>query len=87
MADFANYRPILNLCSTSRIFEKLILLRMQNLETHMKIDLTSKPQHGFKQKRSTDTGSQILQSIFARSLDDDNYARMGSLDLSSMLES
>ena len=58
---------------------------MQNLEKQMKIDLTGKPQHEFKQKHSTATASQILQLILARSLDDDNFALMASLDLSSRL--
>ena len=84
--NIENYRPISNLCSTSKIFEKLILLRLQKLEIKHKIDLTGKPQHGFKQKRSTATASLTLQSLLARALDGDNYALMASLDLSSAFD-
>ena len=49
--NIENYRPISNLCSTSKIFEKLILLRLQKLECLHKVDLTGKPQHGFKHKK------------------------------------
>ena len=43
-----NYRPISNLCSTSKFFEKLILLRIEKIQQFKKLDLTGKPQHGFK---------------------------------------
>ena len=50
-----NYRPIANLCSASKVFEKLILKQIQYLETKNKLDLTGKQQHGFKRKKSTAT--------------------------------
>ena len=84
--NIENYRPISNLCSTSKIFEKLILQRLQVLETQNKVDLTGKPQHGFLKKHSTATASFIIQSLLARSLDDDNFALMASLDLSSAFD-
>jgi hypothetical protein len=43
-----NYRPIANLCSTSKVFEKLILKRILKLQEQSKIDLTGANQHGFK---------------------------------------
>ena len=46
--EIENYRPIANLCSTSKIFEKLILRQIQYLESTNKLDLTGKQQHGFK---------------------------------------
>ena len=82
-AQIENYRPISNLCSCSKIFEKLILLRIRKLESINKIDLTGKPQHSFKAKHSTMTAGMQLQSVIARALDDDEYALMASLDLSS----
>ena len=42
-----NYRPIANLCSASKIFEKLILKQIHYLESTNKLDLTGKQQHGF----------------------------------------
>ena len=56
-----NYRPISNLCSCSKIFEKLILLRIRKLEAFNNLDLTGKPQHGFKAKHSTTTACMTLQ--------------------------
>ena len=45
-----NYRPIANLCSTSKVFEKLILKRILKLQDQCQIDLTGANQHGFKKK-------------------------------------
>ena len=81
-----NYRPISNLCSTSKIFEKLILLRINKLEKFKGIDLTGKSQHGFKTKHSTNTAGLKLQSILARALNGDEYALMATLDLSSAFD-
>ena len=46
--NIENYRLIANLCSSSKIFEKLILKQIQKLETLNEIDITGKNQHGFK---------------------------------------
>ena len=50
------------------------------------IDLTGKPQHGFKQRCSTATASLKLQSLLAKAIDVDNLALMASLDPSSMFD-
>ena len=47
-----NYRPIANLCSASKIFEKLILKQIHYLESTNKLDLTGKQQHGFKKTKA-----------------------------------
>ena len=46
--EIENYRPIANLCSASKIFERLILRQIHYLEKTNKLDLTGKNQHGFK---------------------------------------
>ena len=48
-----NYRPVDNLCSVSKIFEKLILKRIGELEIINGIFLGGKQQHGFIKNRST----------------------------------
>ena len=53
--DISNYRPIANLCSASKFFEKLILQRIQELQDNEKVDITNKDQHGFKRGKSTTT--------------------------------
>ena len=81
-----NYHPISNLCSTSKIFEKLILLRLLKLEKFKGIDLTGKSQHGFKSGHSTCTAGLKLQSMIARALDGGEYALMATLDLSAAFD-
>ena len=49
--EIKNYRPIANLCSTSKIFEKLILKQIHYLEAKNKLDLTGKQQHGLKETK------------------------------------
>ena len=81
-----NYRPISNLCSTSKIFEKLILNQIGYLERTNKIDLTGIQQHGFKKSKSTSTAAQLLQSLISRVTDENNFALMASLDLSAAFD-
>ena len=77
-----NYRPIANLCSASKIFEKLILKQIQYFENTNKLDLTGRQQHGFKRKKSTATAGALLQSLIARAADNNCFVVMASLDLS-----
>ena len=76
--DIENYRPVANLCSASKVFERLILNRINQLEEEGKIDLTGKSQHGFKKNRGTTSASLLLQSLMSRSLDDDELASLKS---------
>ena len=46
--EIKNYRPISNLCCTSKVFEYLILRQIHYLETTNLLDFTGKQQHGFK---------------------------------------
>jgi hypothetical protein len=85
-SDISNYRPISNLCSCSKIYEKLILARINSLESIHKIDLTGKSQHGFKPNRSTLTAGLKIQSLIARAVDGDMSVLMASLDLSSAFD-
>ena len=68
-----NYRPVANLCCVSKIFEKLILKRIQDLESISGITVGGNQQHGFAKSKSTVTAGLILQSLIARALDDDCY--------------
>ena len=81
-----NYRPIANLCSTSKVFEKLILMRLNQLETVNNISLTGKHQHGFKKGHSTATLGLLIQSLLSNALDQNQYALMASLDLSAAFD-
>ena len=81
-----NYRPIANLCSTSKIFERLILNKLKSIEFLNNTDLTGKQQHGFKKGKNTSTLALQLQSLIARSLDEDSYVLMASIDLSAAFD-
>ena len=85
-SDINNYRPIANLCSCSKIFEKLILRRMLEIQDTAGIDFTNKHQHGFKRKSSTSTLMAVLQSEIARALEDEEFVIVASLDLSSAFD-
>ena len=84
--EINNYRPISNLCACSKIFEKLILMRLSQIESVNNIDLTGKSQHGFKAKHSTLTAGLQIQSLISSAVDDDMFALMASLDLSSAFD-
>ena len=84
--EISNYRPIANLCTTSKIFEKLILKRISEIQDENCVDLSGTNQHGFKKQRSTSTLSIELQSIIARALDEGKYGLVSSLDLSSAFD-
>jgi hypothetical protein len=81
-----NYRPISNLCCTSKIFEKLIMDRIRSIEASNEVDLTGNCQHGFKKCRSTATAGLTVQSILSRALDNNQYACMSSIDLSAAFD-
>jgi hypothetical protein len=81
-----SYRPISNLCSASKIFERLMLSRLTDIETLNNIDLTGKMQHGFKKGKSTVTALKEIQSQIATKIDQGQYVAMGSLDLSAAFD-
>ena len=57
-----NYRPVASLCSTSKIFERLILNKINNLVKLNAINLVGK-QHGFTKNKSTATAGLLIQSL------------------------
>jgi hypothetical protein len=81
-----NYRPISNLCAGSKMFEKLILTRILEIEEQAGISLTGDNQHGFKKGRSTITASLEIQSRVAALMDQDQYVAVASLDLSAAFD-
>ena len=85
-SEIENYRPVANLCSVSKVFERLVLNRINQLELAGSCDLTGNGQHGFKKGRGTCSAGLALQSLVARALDDDNYVSMASIDLSAAFD-
>ena len=81
-----NYRPISNLSSASKIFKKLILMRLTQIETKNNCSLTGKAQHGFKKSHSTFILSSTIQLVLTHALDENNYDLMTSFDLSAAFD-
>ena len=81
-----NYRPIANLCCVSKVFEKLILKRIGELEILNGISVGGKQQHGFMRNKSTVTAGLLLQSLISRALDDNEYVAMAGIDLSAAFD-
>ena len=81
-----NYRPISNLSAITKVFERLILWRIQYIEKEENCDITGAAQHGFKKNRSTETACLDIQSRIAQECDKGNYVTMSSLDLSSAFD-
>jgi hypothetical protein len=64
--DISNYWPISNICAVSKVFEKLILKRLEKIKKENNLDLTGEQQHVFKKNRRTITAGLTLQSIISR---------------------
>ena len=84
--NILNYRPISNLCTISKVYEKLILKQLLQISKNNNIDLTGDSQHGFKQDRSTITTALNIQSIISRAIDENNFYVLASLDLSAAFD-
>ena len=84
--DANNYRPIANICSIGKVFEKWILKRINQLEKDNNISLTGNRQHGFKKQHSTQTAMLDIQNDISEQLDENNYVALVSLDLSAAFD-
>ncbi len=67
--NIENYRPIENLCTASKICNKLIMKRIIKIHNEERVDRTVDGHNGFKIKRSTSTLSTKLLSEIPRALD------------------
>ena len=85
-SDPLNYRPISNLCSLTKVFEKLVLLRLKVIEEREKCDLTGSKQHGFKSNRSTETAALEIQSKISGWCDEGEFVTVTSLDLTAAFD-
>ena len=60
----------------SKIFEKLILNKIHELEILNGVFVGGKQQHGFMKNKSTVTTGLVFQSLIARAMDDDCYVAL-----------
>jgi len=80
--EVENYRPISNLVSFSKIYEKIVLSRLEQ-ETK---GLEGTWQHGFRNGHSTVTAALELQSIICHIVDRGKIACVYSVDLSAAFD-
>jgi len=80
--DVSNYRPISNLSSISKIFERVILNKLNIL--YPEIDSVS--QHGFRSHHSTTTAALEVQHYLSKSLDSGYHTAIYSVDLSAAFD-
>jgi len=73
-----NYRPIANLCSITKIYEKMLLKKIES-ETHKMEGLS---QHGFCANHSTLTATLEIKSVLSEALDKGKTVIAYSIDLS-----
>jgi hypothetical protein len=85
--NIENYHPISNLCSTSKLFEKLILKIILSTQECHKLEFTEGvQQHGFKHAKCTTSAGLIIQSLISHALNSKNCALMASIDLSAAFD-
>jgi len=77
-----NYRPIANLCSMGKIFEKMVLHKLE-AET---LNMGGISQHGFRCNHSILTAALELQTAIASSLDEKKWVVVYSIDLSAAFD-
>lgn len=84
--DPNNYRPISNMCSMSKVYEKLILNYIYKLQKRSGIILPGNHQHGFLKDRSTITACLEIQTRLAKILEQNKYALLYSTDLTAAFD-
>jgi len=84
LTDVKNYRPVSNLCSTSKLFERCVLARMMSLPTFDQ--LIGAHQHGFRANHSTTSCLMELKDKIADNLDAGRSCIVYSLDLSAAFD-
>jgi len=77
----SQYRPISNLDSLSKIYERIVLQRLNSLD-----QMDGQFQHGFKENRSTVTAALELQDFVASKMDSGHVVGTYSLDLSAAFD-
>lgn len=81
-----NYRPITNLCTLAKVFEKTIQSHLNNLQSLTGVNLFTDNQHGFTKNKSTISASMSIKRKIVKALDQNNVAALISLDLSAAFD-
>jgi len=82
--EVKNYRPVSNLCSLSKVYERCILNRIMDLEN---IDiLIGVHQHGFRKSHSTVTCALELKDKILEYIDKKEHVLVYSLDMTAAFD-
>jgi len=84
LTDVKNYRPVSNLCSLSKVFERCIHARITKMAVYDR--LIGDHQHGFREFHSTTTCLMTLRDYIAESIDTGKHGILYSLDLSAAFD-
>ena len=84
--NIKNYRPISNLPSIAKVFEKCLMSIMEGLKVQASEDLTSENQHGFKPGHSTTTATLSIQGRIAKAFSRKKHVLVITLDLSAAFD-
>jgi len=82
--DISNFRPVSNLCSLSKVYERCVLNRLMNTPNFN--ELIGSHQHGFRKFHSTTTCAMELKDSISKYLDDKEKVLVYSLDLSAAFD-
>ena len=80
--DCKNYRPISNIVSISKVFERIVLDKLESQH----YNLEGQHQHGFRKGRSTITALLDLQNHIAGSLDRNLLTSVYSVDMTAAFD-
>jgi hypothetical protein len=78
--DVKNYRPVSNLCSLSKIFERCLLSRIDGY------GLDDETQHGFRKGHGTVTAALEIQHLVATGLDSKKFMSLYTIDMSAAFD-
>jgi len=84
LSDVSNYRPVSNLCSVSKIFERCLLARLESLPDFGR--WIGSHQHGFRKNHSTTSCLMELKDYAASCMDKNRHCIVYSLDLSAAFD-
>jgi len=84
LSDVSNYRPVSNLISLSKLFERCLLHQLMHLPNYK--ELLGNHQHGFRPNHSTTTCLMTLKDEICENLDVKNKVIAYSLDLSAAFD-
>lgn len=79
----SNYRPVSNISSLSKVFERCVILKLKKIDTDT---LFGSNQHAYRSGSSTSTACLTIQDFVAMNLDEKKIVLLYSIDLTSAFD-